>query len=120
MTRAEFGLVVEYVNDIEAAKRFYVDVLGMQVEREAPNYVQFGRFAIASDQPLAGTGEPELYWFVEDAEESFRDLSGKAEVALPLTQQPFGKVFGVKDTEGMTCFVLELAQNRPSTPAGEG
>ena len=117
MTKSQFGLVVEYVKDIEAAKRFYVDVLGMEVEREAPNYVQFGQFAIAGDEPLGGTGEPELYWFVDDAEASYSELSGKAEVSLALTQQPFGTVFGVKDTEGRTCFLLELAQDRPSRPA---
>ena len=117
MSKSQFGLVVEYVKDIEVAKRFYVDVIGMEVEREAPNYVQFGQFAIASDQPLAGKGDPELYWFVTNAEAAYSELSKKAEVSLPLTQQPFGRVFGVKDTEGRTCFLLELAQQRPSEPA---
>jgi catechol 2,3-dioxygenase-like lactoylglutathione lyase family enzyme len=117
MGKSQFGLVVEYVKDIEAAKRFYVDILGMEVERTAPNYVQFGQFAIAADQPLGGTGEPEFYWFVQDAQGAYSDLSKKAEVTLPLTQQPFGKVFGVKNTEGRTCFLLELAQERPSRPA---
>ena len=75
--KSQFGLVVEYVKDIEAAKRFYVDVLGLEIERAAPNYVQFGQFAIASDEPLGGTGEPELYWFVDDAERVYSDLSQK-------------------------------------------
>jgi predicted enzyme related to lactoylglutathione lyase len=117
MSKSRFGLVVEYVKDVESAKRFYVDVMGMDVEREAPNYVQFGQFAIAGDQPMGGTGEPELYWFVDDAESAYRELSKQAQVSLPLTQQPFGKVFGIKDTEGRTCFLLELAQDRPSRPA---
>jgi len=29
----KFGFVVEYVPDIEAAKRFYVEVLGLVMER---------------------------------------------------------------------------------------
>jgi len=31
--RPRFGFVVEYVTDIEAAKRFYLDVMGLEVER---------------------------------------------------------------------------------------
>jgi hypothetical protein len=33
---------------------------------------------------MAGGGEPELYWLVDDAEAGFSDLSKKAEVSLPL------------------------------------
>ena len=111
-----FGFVVEYVADIEAAKRFYIDVLGLQIERAAPTFVQFGSFAIASDESLGGRGEPELYWLVDDAEAAFRDLSQKAEVSVPLQQMPFGKVFAVKDPAGRPRFLLELAADRPSQP----
>ena len=37
--QTRFGFVVEYVKEIEAAKRFYVDVLGLKVECEHPGYV---------------------------------------------------------------------------------
>ncbi len=118
-TTARFGFVVEYVSDIDATKRFYVDVLGLQVDREHPTFVQFkdqggANFAIASDEPLGGTGEPELYWLVDDAEAAFSDLSQKAEVTLPLKQAPFGKVFGIKDPAGQPQFLVELARDRPS------
>ncbi len=120
MTNApQFGFALEYVTDIEAAKRYYVDVLGLEVERYHPTFVQFDHFAIASDQSLSGTREPELYWLVEDAESAFRDLSDKAEVTLPLKQMPFGKVFGIKvfgikDPAGHPRYLVELAKNRPS------
>jgi extradiol dioxygenase family protein len=39
--KTRFGFAIEYVEDIEAAKRFYVDVLGLEVQREAPQFVQF-------------------------------------------------------------------------------
>jgi catechol 2,3-dioxygenase-like lactoylglutathione lyase family enzyme len=114
--KPEFGFVVEYVTDVEAARRFYVDVLGLEVERYSPEFVQFNHFAIAGDEPLSGKRAPELYWLVDDAEEAFRDLSQKAEVVLPLKQMPFGKVFGIKDPTGQPFFVLEFAEDRPSRP----
>jgi catechol 2,3-dioxygenase-like lactoylglutathione lyase family enzyme len=111
-----FGFVVEYVDDIEAAKRFYVEVLGLEVERYHPTYVQFGTFAIANDASMSGSRDPELYWLVDDAEEAFRELSKKAEVVAPLKQMPFGKVFSVKEPGGRPRYLLELARERPSRP----
>ena len=117
--KPRFGLAVEYVSDMEAAKRFYVDVLGLQIERDSPTFVQFkeqagANFAIAGDEPLGGQGNLELYWLVDDAEAAFREVSPKAEVSLPLRQMPFGKVFAVKDPDGQPCYLLELAPARPS------
>ena len=109
-----FGFVLEYVTDIEAAKRFYVEVLGLEVGRVSPVFVQFKNFAIASDASMTGSRDPEVYWLVEDAEAAFADLSQKAEVVAPLKQMPFGKVFGIKDPAGQPLFLVEFAQNRPS------
>jgi predicted enzyme related to lactoylglutathione lyase len=114
--RPEFGFVLEYVKDIETAKQFYTDVLGLKVERYHPTYVQFEHFAIASDESLSGTRQPEVYWLVDNAEAYLQELSQKAEVAIPLKQMPFGKVFGIKDPSGQLLFILEFAQNRPSQP----
>ncbi len=120
-TRPRFGFPLEYVSDIDAARRFYVDVLGYEVDRAAPTFVQLkdgngASFAIATDESMGGTRDLELYWLVDDAEESFKDLARKAEVSLPLKQMPFGKVFAVKDPDGRPRYVLELAQDRPSQP----
>lgn len=112
-----FGFALEYVTDIEAARRFYVEILGLEVERYHPTFVQFDSFAIASDESMSGRGEPELYWLVDDAEAAFRDLSQKAEVSLPLKQMPFGKVFGINDPAGRPRYLVELAHDRPSRPA---
>ncbi len=114
--KPKFGFVLEYVTDIETAKRFYVDVLGLEVERYHPTFVQFDHFAIASDESMSGSREPERYWLVEDIEAAYKALAQKAEVTLPLKQMPFGKVFGVKDLSGRPCYLLEFAQNRPSQP----
>lgn len=114
--KPRFGFVLEYVTDIEAARRFYVDVLGLEMERYHPTFIQFGPFAIASDESMTGSRDPELYWLVDDAEAAFHDLSQKAEVSLPLKQMPFGKVFGIKEPGGRPRYVLELARDRPSRP----
>ncbi len=114
-----FGFILEYVTDIEAARRFYVDVLGLKVERSHPVFVQFNNhFAIASDASLSGTREPEVYWLVDNAEAAYEEFSHKAEIMHPLNAMPFGKVFGIKDPAGRPIFLLEFAQNRPSQQVG--
>lgn len=112
-----FGFALEYVADIDAAKRFYVDVLGLEVQRHHPTFVQFDHFAIASDTPMTAAGEPELYWIVDDAEDSYREVSRRADITLPLTQKPFGKVFGVRDPNGRPRYLVEFSKDRPSRPA---
>jgi len=114
--RPEFGFVLEYVRNIEAAKRFYVETMGLEIERTSPEFVQFKNFAIASDEPLGSTGEPEVYWIVDDAQAAFNELSQKAEVVLPLKEMPFGKVFSIRDPAGQPVYLIEFAANRPSQP----
>jgi catechol 2,3-dioxygenase-like lactoylglutathione lyase family enzyme len=115
-SQPRFGFALEYVADIASARRFYVEVLGLVAQREAPTFVQFETFAIASDESLSGTRELELYWLVDDAEAAFRELSQKGEISVPLRDMPFGKVFGLTGPTGQPRFVLELSQNRPSRP----
>lgn len=117
--KATFAFVLEYVKDVPACVRFYGEVLGIQPERTAPVFAQFGHFAVASDESLSGRGEPELYWQVDDAEAAFRELSAKAKVAMPLAQKPFGKVFAVEDPNGRARYVVEFARNRPSAERKE-
>jgi catechol 2,3-dioxygenase-like lactoylglutathione lyase family enzyme len=121
--KSRFGFVLEYVDDVAAAKPFYVDVMGLKVDRESPEFVQFSdpagvNFAIASDESLSGTREPEVYWVVDDAAAAHQALPKSAEVSHPLEQKPFGTVFGVKDPAGETQFFVQFARQRPSTPAG--
>jgi predicted enzyme related to lactoylglutathione lyase len=115
-TQPRFGFAVEYVKDIEAAKRFYTDVLGLQVQREAPTFVGFENFAIASDEPLGGGDETELYWLVDDAQAAFDEISTRAQVSMPMRELPYGRVFAVKDLDGKQRFILEFAGERPSRP----
>ena len=116
-SKIEFGFVVEYVKDIEAARAFYVEILGLKVQRQHPSFIQFEHFALATDEPMGGEAQQELYWLVDDAEAAFSDLSQKCEVTLPLQDVPFGKVFGVRDPDGQPRYLLEFSKNRPSRPA---
>lgn len=114
--RPRFGFVVQYVKDIEAAKHFYEKVLGLEVERTHPAYVQFENFAIASDAPMGGGSNLEIFWLISDAESIFAELAKTAEVVLPLREVPFGRVFGISDPDGQPRYLLELAKVRPSRP----
>lgn len=116
INKAKFGFVLEYVTDIEATKRFYVEVLGLEVERYSPAFIQFNNFAIASDESMGGSRDPEVYWVVENAEAAYEDFSQKGEISLPLKQMPFGKVFGIKDPAGQPQYLVEFAKDRPSQP----
>ena len=110
----KFGFVLEYVTDIEATRRFYVDVLGLEVERYSPAFIQFNHFAIASDESMSGSRDPEVYWLVENAEAAFNEFSQKGAVSLPIKQMPFGKVFGIQDPSGQPQYFVEFAKDRPS------
>lgn len=114
MLSPTFGFAIEYVKDIERATRFYTETLGLKVERSHPTFVQFASFALASDVGLDGTRDTELYWLVDDAEAAHAELSRHSEIALPLSEKPFGKVFGVRDPDGRPRYLLELSKNRPS------
>ncbi len=114
--KPKFGFVVEYVKDIAAARNFYVEILGLEVQREHPTFVQFEGFALAADQPMGGEVDQELFWLVDDAASAFNDLSQKTEIILALKEVPFGKVFGIRDLDGRPRYLLEFARNRPSQP----
>jgi predicted enzyme related to lactoylglutathione lyase len=114
MQSPRFGLAVVYVKDIEKAKRFHTEALGLRIEREAPTFVQFDHFAIASDERLSEGNDAELYWIVDDAEDAYAEIRAKAEIARPLETKPFGKVFAARDPQGGVRFFVELAESRPS------
>jgi catechol 2,3-dioxygenase-like lactoylglutathione lyase family enzyme len=123
-SKAQFVFALEYVSDIEATKRFFTDVLGLEVDRGASTFIQFkagngASYAIASDEAMDGNEDrrPELWWTVENAEAAFREMSSKAEVSLPPRQMPFGTCFGIKDPSGQVHYMLEFAPQRPSQPA---
>jgi catechol 2,3-dioxygenase-like lactoylglutathione lyase family enzyme len=119
MTR--FGFALEYVSDVQATKDFFVNVLGLRVDRDHPTFAQFSdasgaSYAIASDERMdpSQEGVPELWWVVDNVSTAFAEMSAKSEVSMPLKHMPFGTCFGIKDPAGQVHYVLEFAQERPS------
>ncbi len=118
-TTPRFGFVLEYVPDVNAAKAFYTEILGLQVRRESTEFVQFADgggvgWAIASDASLSGEGRPETYWIVNDIAAVEQALAGKVTVTHPLEERPFGRVLGIADPAGETQYLVEFAKERPS------
>jgi len=109
-----FGFVVANVKDVVAARHFYENVLGLTVQREAPNFIQFENFAVASDNPDA-TAPLELYWLVDDIERARDNLTSRGADCTDIDQKPFGSLFSTTDPDGGQRFVLQLAAQRPST-----
>jgi predicted enzyme related to lactoylglutathione lyase len=114
-----FGFVLEYVQDVSAARSFYTDILGLQVSRESPEFIQFADtngvgWAIASDASMSGETKPETYWIVEDIAVLEKTLAGKVQITHPLEARPFGQVFGIADPAGETQYLVEFAKERPS------
>lgn len=112
--KPKFGFIVEYVKNIEEAKHFYNEVVGLQIQREHPTFVQFDNFAIASDEPIIKNNNREIYWVVDNAQAEFNNLEQKTEVTLPLKQMAFGKVFGIKGASGEPLYFVEFERKRPS------
>lgn len=122
-TTPRFGFVLEYVPDVNAAKSFYTDILGLQVSRESPEFVQFADangagWAIASDASLSGEAKTETYWLVEDIAALEQALSGRVTITHPLEERPFGQVLGIADPAGETQYLVEFAKERPSKEVG--
>jgi catechol 2,3-dioxygenase-like lactoylglutathione lyase family enzyme len=122
-TTARFAFALEYTTDVPATRRFFTDVLGLQLDRDHPTFAQFkdangAAYAIASDAPMDKGDAPELWWVVDSAEQACAEMSRKAELAMPLRDMPFGKCFGIKDPTGQVHYMLEFAQQRPSEQVG--
>lgn len=118
-TAPRFGFVLEYVEDVNEAKSFYTDILGLKVSRESPEFIQFADtaavgWAIASDASMSGEAKPETYWIVEDIAALEKSLSGRVKITHPLEKRPFGQVFGIIDPAGETQYLVEFAKERPS------
>jgi catechol 2,3-dioxygenase-like lactoylglutathione lyase family enzyme len=118
-TSVRFAFPLQYTRNMDATKRFFTDVLGLQLDRDHPTFVQLrdasgANYALATDEPLVPTTGAELWWVVDNAEQACAEMSKKAELVVPLTQMPFGTCFGLKDPSGQVHYLLQFAQQRPS------
>ncbi len=104
------NFVIARVADVAAARQFYTETLGFEIEDELPGFVQFrapsgASYAIGVD---GQKGDTELWWVVDDAEATLADLVARGvEVAKPLADRPFGRTFAIKDPTGQTLWMLQ-------------
>ena len=92
----ELNIIIIRTQDLEAARAFYRDVMGMSVADEAPNFLQVHpqdgqgpEFGIGVGEP-GGSG-PQLWWRTEDT-----DALHAAFVAqgVRIVQEPKDEPFG--------------------------
>ncbi|HLI08630.1 MAG TPA: VOC family protein [Ktedonobacteraceae bacterium] len=114
------NFVMVHVNDIEEARNFYTEQLGLEVEGVAPNFVQFKQpggngatFAISHEPGIvpAQGNDIELWWFVDNADAVYAELRARGvEIAQEAKDEPFGRTFAIKDPSGNILYMLQLRQ----------
>lgn len=99
--------VMLHVPDLEQARAFYTEKLGLAVEDQQPGFVQFkkaGMGAIFALQEHAGVSPHqgvELWWIVDNADTTYATLvSHDVEIVSQPSDEPFGRAFTVKDPAG--------------------
>ena len=102
------NFVMLHVPDIEQARAFYTEKLGLFVEDQQPGFVQFKQhagmgaiFALEEDAGASPYQGVELWWMVDNADATYATLvSNGVENASQPTDEPFGRAFTVKDPAG--------------------
>jgi len=113
------NFVLLHVTDIEQATAFYTGKFGLVIEAQQPGFVQFKQpmgqgaaFALSSEGDGAPIQNVELWWYVDDADATYADLTAKdVPVAQSLKDEPFGRTFAIKDPSGNTLYIMRLADN---------
>jgi len=112
------NFVILHVPDVEKARTFYTGKLGLVVEGEQPDFVQFKQpqgngatFAIDKGEDAATLQGAELWWFVDDADATCSALVAQnVEVVSEPHDEPFGRAFAIKDPAGHILHMLQLPQ----------
>jgi predicted enzyme related to lactoylglutathione lyase len=111
------NFILMHVSNVAEAATFYTEKLGLTIEDQGPDFVQFKQptgvgatlaLSKAESAPSSGT---ELWWYVDDADASLATLQAKGvEVVDQPKNEPFGRTFSIKAPEGYTLYMLQLAQ----------
>ncbi len=112
--------IMLHVPDVEQARAFYTEKLGLVVDAQQPDFVQFKQpmghgavFALGKAEDNATLQGAELWWFVDDADKTFADLVAQhVEVVSKPTDEPFGRALAIKDPAGHTIHLLQLPSQR--------
>lgn len=121
--------VTLYVSDLERAKRFYEETLGLEKKYEYSSYVGFecGGVEIGLRPKLekgqkASPLSPTLNLLVEDAEEFYNELKRKGvRFTKELHEEPWGgKQATFTDPDGNTVEILQINWKKYFTVSAEG
>jgi catechol 2,3-dioxygenase-like lactoylglutathione lyase family enzyme len=112
------NFVMIHVPDVEQARAFYTEKLGLVVDAEQPGFVQFKQplgngasFALSKGEESQPAQGAELWWFVDDADATCAQLAAQdVEIASQPTDEPFGRAFSIKDPSGHILYMLQLRQ----------
>lgn len=106
MTNLSLNFILLHVRDIAAERDFYKDALGLELEGQSPDFVQFqpngaASLALSKDEPPVPQQTVELWWQVDNADALHAALvqRGTTIVSAP-KDEPFGRAFSAKDPEG--------------------
>ena len=115
MAPMERAVPILPVDDLDQAKRFYVDGLGFEVTFDVRNGdgsgllgVKRGTIAITLDCPMSGHGREACVGLeVADADRYYEEWRRHVEVQRPPQNEEWGKrTFGLMDPFGNSIFVM--------------
>ncbi|MBS8263963.1 VOC family protein [Mesobacillus boroniphilus] len=122
---SKIGQIMLYVNDQDAAIKFWTEKLGFAVKAEedngqglrwieiAPSFdsetsiVLHNKDFVAKMSPELNLGTPSLLFYSDNLEEFRSDLSNKNVVVGEIVEMPSGKVFNFADDEENYFAVME-------------
>ncbi|MGI8588006.1 MAG: VOC family protein [Chloroflexia bacterium] len=107
------NFVLFHVQDVAAARAFFVEKLGLELEADSPTFLQFKANGGASlgviQPPPEGAEDVQLWWYVDDADAVHAKLVEKGvEIVQPPTDEPFGRTVAIHGPEGRPLYLLQL------------
>src|SRR5690349_16844154 len=110
----DLNFVILHVADVAAAKAFFTEKIGMEIDNEQPGFVQFkapnggASFALSTQDPAEPLQAVELWWFVDDVDaEHARLVAQGVPIAQPPKDEPFGRTLAYQGPAGQALFLLQ-------------
>lgn len=112
----DLNIVIVRVADIEQARAFYGETLGLTLTAEGPGFFSVAPFDGQGASLGVGVGElhgrggAEVWWRVDDADAFHAALVARGvRITLEPTDRPFGRAVGFTDPEGNLLFAYQPA-----------
>lgn len=106
----DLNIVILRTQDIETARAFYGDTLGMTLIAETPGFFsvaptdgQGANFGVGVGEVGATTGGAEIWWRVPDVDALYESLKAKGvKILQEPIDRPFGRALSFADPSGYT------------------